>query len=159
MSDAESGVVDEAVLARITRQFFEQVPHNTALGIEILELERSRARFALPYQEALVGDPERGILHGGVITTLMDTACGCAAFMALTRPMALATLDLRIDYLRKAEPYQAVHADAFCYKMTRNVAFVRGSAYHRLADDPVATATGTFMVATRSGQTAQSETP
>ena len=44
-------------------------------------------------------------------------------------------------------------------KMTRNVAFVRGAAYHESEADPIATATGTFMVGTSSGRAKRAEGP
>ncbi|MEZ4255338.1 MAG: PaaI family thioesterase [Polyangiales bacterium] len=76
--------------------------------------------------------------------------CGAAVFMALDVPKPIATLDLRIDYLRPATPGQAVLAEARCFKTTKNVAFVRSVAYHDRVDDPIATATGTFMLQTQT---------
>lgn len=140
-----------AKLREMNRGFAHVVPHNAALGLELLELEEAYARFRLPWQEKLVGDPRTGVLHGGVITSMMDACCGAAVFMGLPRPMPIATLDLRIDYLRPATPHQPVEAVARCYEVTRNVAFVRGLAYQGSEEDPVASAAGTFMLATRVG--------
>ena len=62
----------------------------------------------------------------------------------------MATLDLRIDYLRPATPPEDVLARAVCFKITRNVAFVRCIAFHRGSEqtDPIAAAAGTFMLGT-----------
>ncbi|MCA9603001.1 MAG: PaaI family thioesterase [Myxococcales bacterium] len=128
----------------------EIVPHNRALGLELLTLEDAFAVCHLPYDVALVGNPATGVLHGGAITALMDACCGAAVFMALDVPKPIATLDLRIDYLRPATPGQAVLAEARCFKTTKNVAFVRSVAYHDRVDDPIATATGTFMLQTQT---------
>jgi len=92
------------------------------------------------------------VLHGGVITSMMDACCGAAVFQALSEPLPIATLDLRIDYLKPATPREAVYAQAHCYKVTRNVAFVRGVAYHDSEDDPIASAAGTFMLSTSLGR-------
>lgn len=145
---------DERVrlLAKLNRGFARVVPHNQALGLELVELEEARARFRLPWQEKLVGNPKTGVLHGGVITSMMDACCGAAVFMALAEPMPIATLDLRIDYLAPATPGQDVFARSSCYKVTRNVAFVRAVAYHHDEADPIASAAGTFMIATRLGK-------
>jgi uncharacterized protein (TIGR00369 family) len=133
---------------KILRAFAEAVPHNKALGVSIVEIGDGWARYKLPYDQRLVGNPETGVLHGGAITALLDACCGSAVFNALAEPQPIATLDLRIDYLSPAEPGRDVLARADCYKVTRNVAFVRAVAYHDDESRPVAAAAGTFMVAT-----------
>lgn len=143
------------LLAKLNRAFARVVPHNKALGLELIEASDARARFRLPWDAKLVGNPKTGVLHGGVITSMMDAACGAAVFMALPEPQPIATLDLRIDYLKPATPHEAVHAHAHCYKLTRNVAFVRGVAYHDREDDPIASAAGTFMLSTKLGNIAR----
>jgi uncharacterized protein (TIGR00369 family) len=146
-----AAVTDSERLARLVelnRNFMEIVPHNRALGIEIVALEDAFARMRLPYAPKLVGNPATGVLHGGAISTLMDACCGAAVFMALDEPKPIATLDLRIDYLKPAGPGEAVLAEAHCFKVTKNIAFVRGVAFHVDAADPIAAATGTFMLQT-----------
>jgi len=137
-----------ALLSRLNRRFMEYVPHNQALGIELVGLEHAEATMRLPYAEKLVGNPETGVLHGGAISSLMDACCGAAVFMALREPTPIATLDLRIDYLRPATPPENVISRATCYKVTRNVAFVRCIAFHDDDTDPIASGAGTFMLAT-----------
>ncbi len=133
----------------LVKRFSANVPHNRALGIQIVDIGGGEATFQLPYDEKLVGNPDTGVLHGGVITALLDGASGAAVFSALQDLVPIATLDLRIDYLRPAEPGQTVHAHATCYKMTRNVAFTRAVAYHGDEADPIAHSVGTFMLSTR----------
>jgi len=131
----------------IVRQIVEQgMPHGRALGLALEELGDAHAVLRLPWAEQLVGNPVTGVLHGGVITTLMDTVCGVAGMCALTDPSPFATLDLRIDYLRPATPGRDLLARADCYRVTRSILFVRGTAYHEAPDDPVANATATFML-------------
>lgn len=144
---------DEAERRRfkILRAFAEAVPHNKALGIEIVAIGDKMATYRLPYDERLIGNPETGVLHGGAITALLDACCGSAVFNALPTPQPIATLDLRIDYLGPAEPKRDVIARADCYKVTRNVAFVRAVAFHDDEAAPIASAAGTFMVGTNPG--------
>lgn len=127
------------------------VPHNRALGIEMVELADGSAKMSLPYSDNIIGNPETGVIHGGAITSLMDACCGAAVFMKLKEPMPIATLDLRIDYLKPATPELAVIAHATCYKRTQNVAFVRCIAYHADPDDPIASAAGAFALSTKVG--------
>jgi uncharacterized protein (TIGR00369 family) len=141
-----------ARLAEMNRTFAAAVPHNQALGITVRELGDGVAELELPYRADLVGDPRTGVLHGGVITSLMDACCGAAVFMKLRRPKPIATLDLRIDYLMPAVPNEAVLARAECYRVTRHVAFVRGVAFHVDERRLIASAAGSFMLATRMGK-------
>jgi uncharacterized protein (TIGR00369 family) len=141
-----------ALLAKINRRFHQAVPHNQALGLEMVTAEDGEARMRLPYSPDLVGNPETGVLHGGAITSLMDACCGAAVFMKLSEPVPIATLDLRIDYLRPAAAGREVMAHATCFRLTRNVAFVRGVAYHDDEADPIAAAAGAFMLATSTGR-------
>jgi uncharacterized protein (TIGR00369 family) len=127
-------------------------PQAAALGIETVAFERDVAILKTPYREELVGDPDTGVIAGGVVTTLLDHACGQAVFAALGQPTSIATLDLRIDYMRAAEPGKDVFCRAHCYKITRSVAFVRASAYEDSPDDPVATAQAAFMLNSSEGR-------
>lgn len=137
-------------LRAINRAFMDHVPHNQALGIQIDRLDAAEAEMTLPYQDKLVGNPDTGVLHGGAITTILDACSGAAVFMALTAPQPIATLDLRIDYLKPATPSQPVRTRARCYKVTRNVAFTRAVAFHDDPDDPIASSAGTFMIGTKA---------
>jgi uncharacterized protein (TIGR00369 family) len=137
---------------RFGRGFTDGVPHNRALGMEVVELSKANAVFRLPYSEKLVGNPDSGVLHGGAITALLDAASGAAVFASLTEWVPIATLDLRIDYLRPAEPRHDVIARASCYKLTKHVAFTRAVAYHDDPEHPIASSVGTFMVSTRPGK-------
>ncbi len=126
------------------------VPFNQALNLTLTEVSQNPAIavMQLPYDEKLVGNPETGVIHGGALTTLMDAASGAAVFLAIKARSAIATLDLRIDYLRPATPGKAINARAHCFKTTHNVAFTRTMAFHDDPEDPIAAASGTFMLST-----------
>ena len=122
------------------------VPHARVLGIRALETAPGLAVCVLPYRDELVGDPTRRVVFGGAITTLIDHASGLAVACALEELISIATIDLRVDYLRAASPGLDLHARSECYRVTRNVAFVRAVAYEHTADDPFAACLGTFML-------------
>jgi uncharacterized protein (TIGR00369 family) len=121
-------------------------PQSRALGVETMEVGSDTAVLRVPYKPEMVGDPETGVIAGGVVTTLLDHACGQAVMAAIGRPSTIATLDLRIDYMRPAEPHQPLYARAHCYKLGRSVAFVRAVAYEHSPDNPVAAAQAAFML-------------
>src|SRR5258708_3628138 len=101
---------------------------------------------SLPYRPVFVGDSETGVIHGGVVTAMLDETCGMAVQLALDGTRSIATLDLRIDYQRPATPGLDIRAHSVCYRVTRSIAFVRSTAYQESEDDPVATATACFMI-------------
>jgi uncharacterized protein (TIGR00369 family) len=126
-------------------------PFIASIGGEILEMGGGAARARLPYGPKLVGDPDTGIVHGGVVTALLDHMGGAAVMSALKTPVPIATLDLRIDYMKPAAAGADIFAEARCLKVTHEVAFVRGSAYQNDPSDPIAICTATFMI-TRAAQ-------
>jgi len=129
---------------KIAEQFIQSIPHSTALGMEVTFVEAGKAGIAMDYDERFVGDPKTGVIHGGAVSALMDTCCGAAALSHPANGGSTATIDLRIDYMRPATPGQRIRAEAECYHVTRNVAFVRARAMDDDTARPVATATGTF---------------
>ena len=69
-----------------------------------------------------------------------------SAWIALGRFESIATLDLRVDYMRAAESRRDLIAEARCYHLTRSVAFVRAWAFEDSPDDPVAAAQSAYML-------------
>lgn len=128
-------------------------PHMRELGIEIVALAPARLTLKLPYRPDFVGHPETGVLHGGAVTVLLDSCSGLAVTTALRELVPVATLDLRIDYLRPAKPGESVLAQAHCYKVTRAVAFTRGFAFQRDPADPIAHCTGSFILSSTGEST------
>ncbi len=128
------------------RAMMEWTPQGKALGLEVIGFDGGKVRGRAPYRPEIVGDPATGVIAGGVITTFLDQLCGMATVLALRDPSMVATIDLRIDYMRAAEPGRDVLAEALCYKVGRNVAFVRAVAFEDSPDNPIAHATSTFMV-------------
>lgn len=76
------------------------LPYHRANGIEILEATDEGARTRWPYDESLVGNPEVGAVHGGVISALADLT-GATPFVG-TLGRYTPTIDLRVDYLAHA---------------------------------------------------------
>jgi len=134
------------MVTRMTRG----TPQSSALGLRPISAEAGAASMAVAWRADLVGDPQSGVIAGGVVTTLLDQTCGMAVAslaQAESRLTGLATLDLRIDYLRGAAPGREVIAKAHCYKLTSSIGFVRAAAFEDDESNPIATAQATFALA------------
>lgn len=137
-------------------QFFARIPFNQQLGIEIQSLGRQRAVMRLPMRPELVGNFVQGILHGGVIASLLDVTGGAMALIGACERLAelpvnermarlarLGTIDLRIDYLRPGRG-SAFVASAVPLREGNKVAVVRSELQN---EDGVllAVGTGTYL--------------
>ncbi len=131
---------------QLARDFLQALPHARALGMVLQDMGEGQAVVTMDYDSRFIGDPVTGVLHGGAISALMDTASGASVLSHPAAPASTATLDLRIDYMRPATPGQRITARAECHHVTRTVAFVRVTATDEDELRPVATGTATFTL-------------
>jgi uncharacterized protein (TIGR00369 family) len=138
---------DEAdpALVRKWQQITAISPYSRELGLRLHSVRPDWCVIQAPYDPRTIGNPESGVVHGGVITALLDSCYGLAIFVRMDKLRPMATLDLRIDYLKPATPGRDILGGAVCYKLGHELAFVRGTAYHDSPDDPIATSAAIFM--------------
>jgi uncharacterized protein (TIGR00369 family) len=86
----------------VMRSFLPASPYAAALGLEIVDLEPDRAVLALPFDEKLVtvGD----VVHGGAVSSLIDTAAMAAAWSTDEIPESLrgTTVSLNVSFVAAA---------------------------------------------------------
>lgn len=101
--------------ARLLQKIFEEhVPFNRLLGLKLASLDPKAPKLRFDMRPELIGNPKRQILHGGVISSVLDVMAGVVIHIALLeqsggapvdaegRPQFpnIGTIDLRVDYLR-----------------------------------------------------------
>ena len=74
-----------------------------------------------------------------------NTTSAIAVTAHMSELETIATLDLRIDYLKAATPGKAIYCTAECYRLASQIAFTRAVCYHDSPDDPIAHGVATFM--------------
>lgn len=136
----------ESFLTTILPQLAAGAAHTGALGFTFDGLHDGEPRIRVPWREDLVGDPDSGVFAGGLVTTLLDHIGGLAVWTAMDAFQPIATLDLRVDYMRAARPRQDLLAQALCYRLTPSIAFVRAWAFEDDPADPVAAAQAAYIL-------------
>jgi uncharacterized protein (TIGR00369 family) len=136
------------LLESLLSDFVARSPQMADIGLSITSLGDARASMHLPDRHDWLGDPGRGLLHPGPLIVLADSCCGLAVGSALPQRVVIATLDLRMDYLRAAGPGQDLHCEMHCHRLTRNVAFVRGEVWQADRAEPVVDVHASFMLST-----------
>jgi uncharacterized protein (TIGR00369 family) len=100
------------------------IPFNKYLGITVDEAREGFCRLKLPFRDELIGDAARPALHGGVISTLIDTAGGFAVWTQLNGiDDRVSTIDLRVDYLAPGAP-ETLFAEATVVRVGNRVGVV-----------------------------------
>ena len=114
------------------------------MQFEIRALEEGRVEFGCLLDESVYNPI--GVVHGGLVCTLLDTVAGCAVHTTLPRGMGYTSIELKVNYLR------AVHATSgpltaigTVVKPGRRVAFAEGQI-RDAAGRTVATASSSLLV-------------
>ncbi|MCB8943401.1 MAG: thioesterase family protein [Ardenticatenaceae bacterium] len=137
--------------------FEEHIPFNKELGLKIEQLGTEGVVLRFKMADKYVGNPVKGILHGGITSSLLDVAGGVAAgfqaFMrlddhgleSLMQPIGrLGTIDLRVDFLRPGVGQEFV-ASATVMRAGRTVAVTR-MELHNEEGTLIAVGTGAYVV-------------
>jgi uncharacterized protein (TIGR00369 family) len=116
----------------------EHVPFNRLIGVTGESISPGHCVLVLHVGEQHIGDPRRPALHGGVISALIDTAGGAAAWSALSEEESVSTVDLTVDYLEPARVAGPLRAEAELVRKGNRVCHVRA----RVTQDGVVVAEG-----------------
>lgn len=82
------------------RKRFPDYPFPALLGIKIDKLEYGYVRLSLKHDPKLTQG--LGFLHGGVITSLCDTAVGVALFTMTEDDEKILTIELKVNFIAPA---------------------------------------------------------
>lgn len=125
-------------------RFMNLIPHCKQLNMQVESVGETYLVLSIEGDERLVGNAQEGLIHGGVLTVLMDSACGSAAVIALPEPEVCPTVDLRMDHYRAAKVGKKIYCRAEVTHLARQIVFTEGLIWQE-ESKPIAKGTGTFM--------------
>jgi uncharacterized protein (TIGR00369 family) len=153
----DSRTNDEEFVSAI-KEMFEKIPFNKVLGlkVELISADCVKTRFEM--RDEMMGNFERGMLHGGVISSAIDVTGGLSAAIGIREKMRgetleaklkksnkVSTIDLRVDFLRPGLGKQFV-VTAHNLRTGNKVAVTK-IELHNDQNDLIAVGTGSYILA------------
>ena len=89
----------EEMLARVQASFDRQ-GMMTTLGVEVVAVEPGRVEMSLPHDDRFT--QQHGFLHAGAVASVLDTACGYAAYSVMPPESAVLTATYTVNLLAPA---------------------------------------------------------
>ena len=123
------------------RDSVRHAPYPELIGMTIEALAFDSCRIELELGERHL--QPFGIVHGGVLATLIDTATFWAAFLRLPEDAGLVNVDLKLNYL-KAVAHGHLRAEGHCLRAGRQLSYAEASVFDA-AGELVAHGTSTLM--------------
>ncbi|MCW5588209.1 MAG: thioesterase family protein [Legionellales bacterium] len=142
---------------QLVKQVMESIPFSRFLNLKIDDISHERALVSLAKQPQFIGNHIQGILHGGVISSVLDTVGGVIAMYNLysrvedlsfeqqaAKLAKVGTIDIRVDYLRPGRG-ERFHATAAILRGGNKVAVTKMEFYNE-TQELLACGTGTYLI-------------
>jgi uncharacterized protein (TIGR00369 family) len=156
MVDQKTGF--DGLLSLLSNFVEDQIPFNKILGIRVETLDMDNVCLKIGMKDKLIGNPVKEVLHGGVISSVLDVTGGITAATGVLKKMVgrpleelgnrllkVGTIDLRVDYLRPGRGKYFLSTGSIM-RTGQKVAVVR-MQFHNDKDLLIAVGTGTYTVA------------
>ncbi len=130
------------------RNSFDRQQVMRTLGITLNTIEPGTVELEMPYDAAFT--QQHGFLHAGIVSTVLDSACGYAAFTLMSADAAVLTIEFKINLLSPARGQRFIFRGAVT-KPGRTITVADGQAFaigEDGAEKLIATMTGTMMAVT-----------
>jgi uncharacterized protein (TIGR00369 family) len=112
------------------------------LGVRITQLGAGSIELAFGHDERFT--QQHGFLHAGILSTVLDSACGYAAFSLMPADAAVLTVEFKVNLLRPAQASRYVVA-AHTIKSGRTLTVCHARATAADSDEEFAVMTATLM--------------
>ncbi|MHA2179879.1 MAG: PaaI family thioesterase [Promethearchaeota archaeon] len=112
-------------MEELKKVLYKRIPYYSTLGLKLQEIGDGKAMFEILIKEGLT---QNGMVHGGVIASLIDSACACAAISLIYPNGYATTIDLRVEYLKPAAKGKLI-GKAKCMRAGKNIIFCRAKVW------------------------------
>jgi uncharacterized protein (TIGR00369 family) len=131
-------------LGTIIRESFSRQTIMATLGASLDVVEPGRIVIALPYAPHIC--QQHGFLHAGVVTTIVDSACGYAALSVMPEGSAVLTIEFKVNLMSPARGERFM-AEGHVVKAGRTITVTQGEVIAMEGDrrTTVAIMTATMM--------------
>lgn len=140
--ELESGI--DQRMEELQRFLREAIPYWQTLGFRLLEVSRGRAVFEA---EVTPGMMQNGVVHGGVLASIADSACAVAGISHVFPENYATTVNLQLAYLKPLREGR-FRAEGRCLKAGRSLLFCEASVFDEKGS-PVCTASSQLLVMSR----------
>ncbi|MGE4318023.1 MAG: thioesterase family protein [Deferribacterales bacterium] len=148
----------EDIVLECLREVFEiETPFSSFLNIKVLPDENRQPYLFMEMQDVCIGNYMQNILHGGIISTLLDIAGAVVAMESTLSRLnghpkqdmmkkfeKLGTIDMRVDFLRPGRGKYFV-AKGEIMRMGNKISVTR-TELRNDENTLIAVGTGTYMV-------------
>ena len=128
---------DEGFEARVRASFARQRVMDS-IGATLTRVEPGAIEIALLYRADLT--QQHGFIHAGIVATILDSACGYAAFSQMPPDMAVLTVEYKINLLRPAKGDRLI-ARARVVRSGKTLSVCAGDAFAETGGTETAVAT------------------
>jgi uncharacterized protein (TIGR00369 family) len=116
---------DDGYEARVRDSFGRQAAMET-IGVAIERVEPGEVELSMPFNPAFC--QQHGFLHAGTVTTVIDSACGYAAYSLMASDAAVLSVEFKINLLSPAKGERFFFIGRVV-KPGRTISNVRGEAF------------------------------
>jgi uncharacterized protein (TIGR00369 family) len=124
------------------KERYEESPFWSLIGMKVDSIEENRARIKLKVTRNLLNG--NNILHGGVVTTLLDAAMGINLKLTIV-DAPYATISLTSQFIKIVKEDETIYGTAEIIQNGRSVACVEASLTNE-NDELIGMGLGTFKI-------------
>lgn len=126
-----------------TEESFNRQGLMKTLGATLESVEQGRVTITVPFQASLT--QQNGCFHAGVMTSILDSACGYAALTAVAEDNEVLTVEFKINFLKPAMASQLI-AIGQVIQSGKRLVICEGTVYDETKEKVLAKMIATIII-------------